>query len=181
MQEDSEILALYKEEGKADYAFNLIVRKYSERLYWHLRELAGTHEDANDLLQNTLIKIWNNLPSFRGESQLYTWLYRIATNEALTWLKKQRFENRFSLMNFDKALAEKLTADNFFNGDQIQMALQKEVMKLPDKQRAIFSMRYFQDMDYIGIAEVMESNVGAVKTSYSIAYNKIKDDLKKIF
>ena len=119
MQEDSEILALYKEEGKADYAFNLIVRKYSERLYWHLRELAGSHEDANDLLQNALIKIWNNLPSFRGDSQLYTWLYRIATNEALTWLKKQRFENRFSRLGFDKSLCNKLTTDDFFNGDQI--------------------------------------------------------------
>ncbi|MCI1719917.1 MAG: RNA polymerase sigma factor [Bacteroidales bacterium] len=181
MQEDSEILALYKEEGKADYAFNLIVRKYSERLYWHLRELAGNHEDANDLLQNSLIKIWNNLPTFRGESKLYTWIYRIATNEALTWLKKQRFENRFSLTNFDKALANKLTTDDFFNGDQIQLALQQEVMKLPDKQRAIFSMRYFQDMKYEEIAEITESNVGAVKTSYSIAYNKISDNLKKKF
>ena len=98
------------------------------------------HEDANDLLQNTLIKIWNNLPTFRGDSKLYTWLYRIATNEALTWLKKQRFESRFARLGFDKSLCNKLTTDDFFNGDQIQLALQKEVMQLPDKQRAIFSM-----------------------------------------
>ncbi len=182
MQEDSEILALYKKDGGgADYAFNLIVRKYSERLYWHLRELTGNHEDANDLLQNTLIKIWNNLPTFRGDSKLYTWLYRIATNEALTWLKKQRFESRFARLGFDKSLCNKLTTDDFFNGDQIQLVLQKEVMQLPDKQRAIFSMRYFQDMKYEEIAEVMESNVGAVKTSYSIAYNKITTGLKNKF
>lgn len=180
MQSDSEIIQLYK-EGKTDYAFNLIVRQYSERLYWHLREMSGTHDDANDLLQNTLIKVWNALPVFRGESKLYTWLYRIATNEALTFLTKQRFENRFSLASFETKLCNKLKADPYFNGDEIQMALQQEVMKLPDKQRAVFSLRYFREMEYEDIAEVMKSNVGAVKTLYSISYNRIKTELKKIF
>src|SRR5574344_271678 len=111
MVDDKEILSIYHEGGKEEYAFNLIVRKYSEKLYWHIRKLVGDHEQTNDLLQNTLVKIWKYLPDFRGDSQLYTWLYRIATNETLTFLKKEKFRNAFSLSGGESAIANKLEAD----------------------------------------------------------------------
>lgn len=179
--DDKEILMLYRREGGANAAFNLIVRRYSRKLYWHIREMVASHEDTDDILQNTFVKAWNNLPKFRGDSGLYTWLYRIATNESLTFLKKERLGNRFSLTSFESKLADRLTTEGDFSGDDIQLALQKQVMALPDKQRAIFSMRYFQEMEYNDIAEVMESNIGAVKSSYSVAYSKISEKLKKIF
>lgn len=179
--EDKDILELYRSDGGSDQAFNLIVRKYSRKLYWHIRELVASHDDTDDLLQNTFVKVWNNLPKFRGESGLYTWLYRIATNEALTFLKRERLSCRFSFSSFETKLAGRLTTSGDFSGDAIQLALRKQVMALPDKQRAIFSMRYFQEMDYEDIAKIMDSNIGAVKASYSVAYNKISSNLKKEF
>ncbi len=179
--DDKDILELYRREGGADAAFNLIVRTYSKKLYWHIREMVASHEDTDDILQNTFIKVWNSLPKFRGDSGLYTWLYRIATNESLTFLKKERLSNKFSFTPFEARLANRLTTEGDFSGDEIQLALQRQVMALPDKQRAIFSMRYFQEMEYSDIAEVMESNVGAVKSSYSVAYNKIAENLKNVF
>ncbi|MEF9930682.1 MAG: RNA polymerase sigma factor, partial [Bacteroidales bacterium] len=146
--EDKEILIIYKEEGKQEYAFNLLVKKYSERLYWHIRKLTCSHDDANDLLQSTLVKAWKYLPEFREESKLYTWLYRIATNETLTFLKKKRLTAVLSLSNYEAILENKLKCDLSFNGDKLQLALQKAIIKLPDKQKAVFSLRYFQDLKY---------------------------------
>ncbi|MGM9774445.1 MAG: RNA polymerase sigma factor [Candidatus Egerieousia sp.] len=180
-RDDKDILELYRQEGGADRAFNLIVRAYSRKLYWHIREMVASHEDTDDILQNTFIKVWNNLPKFRGDSGLYTWIYRIATNESLTFLKKERLSGKFSFTPFETKLANRLTTEGDFTGDEIQLALQKQVMALPDKQRAIFSMRYFQEMEYNDIAEIMESNIGAVKASYSVAYSKIASNLKKEF
>ena len=131
---DREILEIYKSEGGKDQAFNLIVREYSQRLYWHLRGLVFSHDDADDLLQNTFMKAWNALPGFRAESGLYTWLYRIATNEAFTFLKKERFNNKFSLTPYETKLANRIADDPYFRGDTIQMLLQQEVAKLPDRQ-----------------------------------------------
>ncbi|MBR5075333.1 MAG: sigma-70 family RNA polymerase sigma factor [Bacteroidales bacterium] len=176
---DREIQEIYNVEGGHTQAFNLIVREYSKRLYWHLRELVFSHEDADDLLQNTFLKAWKSLPSFRWESGLYTWLYRIATNEAFTFLKKERIYNKFSLTPFETKLANKVTDDPYFRGDAIQMLLQYEVAKLPDKQRAIFSMRYFQDMEYKDIATILDSNPDAVKASYSLAYKKITKNIRQ--
>lgn len=176
---DKEILDIYKSEGGQTQAFNLIVREYSKRLYWHLRELVFSHEDADDLLQNTFMKAWSALPKFRADSGLYTWLYRIATNEAFTFLKKERFNNKFSLTSYETKLANRIAADPYFRGDTIQMLLQHEVAKLPDRQRAIFSMRYFQEMEYAKIAEILDSNPDAVKASYSLAYKKIEKNLKE--
>ncbi len=180
MIDDSQILRLFK-EGEQTQAFNLLVRQYSKRLYWHLREMVGSHEDADDLLQNTFIKTWKSLSNFRSESGLYTWLYRIATNEALTFLKRERINNKFSFSSYETKLVNKITTGGDYSGDTIQLALQKEIMKLPDKQRAIFSMRYFQEMEYKDIAEITESNPDAVKASYSVAYKKIEAALKKEF
>ncbi len=177
---DKEILQLYHSEQGAQQAFNLIVRQYSSRLYWHLREMVLTHDDANDLLQDTLIKAWNALPNFRGESGLYTWLYRIATNEAFTFLKKERINSKFSLTSFERKLEKSLSDDMYFSGDSMQLLLQREIAKLPDRQRAIFSMRYFQNMSYADIGEILGSNGDAVKASYSIAYKKISSNLKKL-
>lgn len=179
--EDKEILNLYKEEGKQEYAFNLLVRKYSERLYWHIRKLTCSHDDANDLLQTTLVKIWKYLPEFREESKLYTWLYRIATNETLTFLKKRRLSAALSLSNYETILENKLKSDNSFNGDKLQMALQKAILKLPDKQRAVFNLRYFQEMKYDEISDVLNTSVGALKASYHHAYQKIKNELEETF
>lgn len=179
--EDKEILNIYKEEGKQEYAFNLLVRKYSERLYWHIRKLTCSHDDANDLLQTTFVKVWKSLPTFREESKLYTWLYRIATNETLTFLKRKRITSVISLSSYDAALENKLKSDTSFNGDNLQYALQKAIIRLPDKQRAVFNLRYFQEMKYEEISEIMNTSVGALKASYHHAYQKIKTELTETF
>ncbi len=181
MLDDKEIIELYRQEGKREYAFNLLVRKYSERLYWHIRKLTCSHDDANDLLQNTLVKVWEHLPDFREESKLYTWLYRIATNETLTFLKRKRITSLLSLSNYDRSLENKLQSDPYFNGDKLQYALQREIIKLPDKQRAVFTLRYFQELKYEEISEIMNTSVGALKASYHHAYQKIKTALQNEF
>ena len=181
MLDDKEIIEFYRQEGKREYAFNLLVRKYSERLYWHIRKLTCSHDDANDLLQNILVKVWEHLPDFREESKLYTWLYRIATNETLTFLKRKRIGSLLSLSNYDKTLENKLQSDPYFNGDKLQYALQREIIKLPDKQRAVFTLRYFQELKYEEISEIMDTSVGALKASYHHAYQKIKTALQNEF
>ncbi|MCI1779047.1 MAG: RNA polymerase sigma factor [Bacteroidales bacterium] len=177
--EDKDILEIYEKEGKKEYAFNLIVRKYSDRLYWHLRELTFSHEDSNDLLQTTLIKTWKYLPNFRGDSSLYTWLYRIATNEALTFLKKKRLRALVSLSDYDSVMEENLKSDPSFNGSRLQMNLQKAILSLPDKQRAVFSLRYFQEMKYEDISKTLNTSIGALKASYHHAYHKVKSYMEE--
>lgn len=179
--EDKEILELYRKEGKQEFAFNLLVQKYSERIYWHIRKLTCSHEDSNDILQSSLLKVWENLPGFREESRLYTWIYRIATNETLTFLKKKRLNAMLSLSSYDTILANKLQSDPSFNGDKLQMALHKAILHLPDKQRAVFNLRYFNEMKYEEISEILDTSVGALKASYHHAYNKIKAELKEQF
>lgn len=181
MLDDKDIIELFRQEGQREYAFNLLVRKYSERLYWHIRKLTGSHDDANDLLQVTLIKIWEHLPEFREKSKLYTWIYRIATNETLTFLKRKRIGAFFSLSSYDRILENKLQSDQYFNGDKLQYALQREIMKLPDKQRAVFTLRYFQELKYEEISEILDTSVGALKASYHHAYQKIRTALQNEF
>jgi RNA polymerase sigma-70 factor (ECF subfamily) len=179
--DDKKILYLYKEEGKREFAFNLIVQKYSERLYWHIRSLTLDHQDTNDLLQTTLIKIWSNLPNFREESKLYTWIYRIATNETLTFLKRKQFTSFLSLSSYDAVLENKLASDSYFNGDKMQKALQKAILKLPPTQRVVFNFRYFQEMPYEEISQIMNTSVGSLKASYHHAYKKIKKEMEDLF
>lgn len=181
MADEKQILELYRQEGKEELAFNLIVREYSERLYWHIRELVCTHEDADDLLQSTFLRVWKGLPTFREESNLYTWLYRIATNEALTFLKKKRVAKFMLMGNYTTALENRLKADPSFDGDRLQIAIRREILKLPDKQRAIFSLRYFQEMKYEEISQIMNTSVGALKASYHLACQKIKRALEEQF
>ena len=177
---DERIIELY-ECGQREEAFNGIVNAYTERLYWHVRRFLCSHEDTNDLLQDIFIKIWAALPGFRGESRLYTWLYRIATNEVLNHLRKQKFKALVSLDSASGILERKIDEDAYFNGDEMQRELHKAIQRLPEKQRIVFSLRYFDEMKYEDISEITDTTVGALKASYHHAYNKIKDDLQKIF
>lgn len=177
---DNEIMELYR-SGRSEEAFSHIVESYKERLYWHVRRFVCSHDDSNDLLQDIFIKAWNSLPSFRGESQLFTWLYRIATNEVLNHLRRQRFR---ALVSFESAalmLERKIDEDPHFNGDKLQRELHKAIQRLPEKQRIVFCFRYFDEMKYEDISEITDTSVGALKASYHHAYNKVKDDLQKIF
>lgn len=172
--EDSEIIELYR-SGEKEQAFNLIVRKYKERLYWHIRKMVSDHDEADDLLQDTFIKVWGALETFREDAKLYTWLYRIATNETITSLRKSRIKSVLFPGDYAKQVAERVQSDPFFNGDELQMAIQKAIAKLPPRQKAVFTMRYFDEMKYEEISEILETSVGSLKASYHHAYNKVQE------
>ena len=175
---DKEIITLYN-SGRHEQAFNQIVENYTERLYWHVRRFICSHEDSNDLLQDIFIKIWAALPSFRGDAQLFTWIYRIATNEVLNHLRKERFKALISFETESSFLERKIDDDPYFNGDTMQRELHKAIQRLPQKQRIVFNLRYFEEMKYEEISEITGTSVGALKASYHHAYGKIKDELKK--
>ena len=174
MTTDREILQLFKEGGREE-AFRLLVQSYKERLYWHIRRMVLDHDDADDCLQNTFLKAWRSLPGFRGDSGLYTWLFRIATNETLTFLSKQPTRGDQTVL----AAAERLPSDAWFDGDALQEALHRSIAKLPPKQKAVFNLRYFEEMPYEKIAEVLDTSQGALKASYHHAYEKIKAWMKE--
>jgi RNA polymerase sigma-70 factor (ECF subfamily) len=171
---DKELVQLFLEGDNPNYAFNLIVHKYRERLYWHIRKIVISHDDTDDVLQNTFIKAWSALPEFRGDSQLFTWLYRIATNESLTFLKKKRTKFLLPLVDVERQLSNSIEDDPYFNGDALQKKLQKAVLKLPEKQRLVFNMRYYDEMKYEDISDVLGTSVGALKASYHHAVQKIE-------
>lgn len=177
---DDKIIELYG-CGRQEEAFNGIVDAYTERLYWHVRRFLCSHDDTNDLLQDIFIKIWTALPSFRGESRLFTWIYRIATNEVLNHLRKNRFKAILSLDSASGILEKKIDEDIHFNGNEIQRELHKAIQRLPEKQRIVFSLRYFDELKYEEISEITGTSVGALKASYHHAYNRIKEDLMKRF
>lgn len=155
-------------------AFSVIVRTYQERLYWHIRKMVLSHEDANDVLQNTFMKAWNGLDGFRGDSQVSTWLYRIATNETLTFLTNKRMRNQSSIDDVEDMLLQNMKADNYFNGNEIQLKLQQAILTLPEKQRLVFNMKYFDDITYEQMEEILGTSVGALKASYHYAVKKIE-------
>ena len=175
---DKEIIDLFK-DGQGERAFKGIVDSYSERLFWHVRRFLSSHEDTDDLLQDIFIKIWSALPSFRGDSQLYTWLYRIATNETLNFLNKQKVRSALRFESLSVRNEDKIDEDPWFNGDQLQRDLMKAVRKLPNKQRLVFTMRWFEEMSYEDISEILGTSVGALKASYHFAADKIKAELEK--
>lgn len=177
---EREIIRLHQ-NGRIEEAFNGIVNTYSERLYWHVRRFLCNHEDTNDLLQDIYIKVWTALPTFRGESQVFTWLWRIATNEVLNHLRKQKFKAMVSLDSSMDILRKKIDDDPYFNGNELQRELHKAIQKLPEKQRVVFNMRYFDELKYEEISEITDTSVGALKASYHHAYNKIKEELNKLF
>lgn len=174
---DEEIIALYA-SGRQQEAFNCIVRKYSERLYWHVRSLVVSHTDADDVLQEVFIKIWTSFSSFRKESGLYTWLWRIATNESLNFLRYNKVRRAFSLSSVDETSDAFLESDPMFDGDKAHRLLTSAISKLPLKQRAVFCMRYYEDMSYEDIAAVTGTSVGALKASYHFACEKIRKSVE---
>lgn len=175
---DKEILDLYK-SGQRELAFKEIVDSYSERLYWHVRRFLCSHEDTDDLLQEIFIKIWTSLPTFRGESQLYTWIYRIATNESLNFLQKQKIRAALRFEDITARLDEKIDEDTGVSGDEAQKALMKAMSRLPSKQKTVFIMRWFDDLSYEDISEILGTSVGALKASYHFAQEKIRAEIDK--
>lgn len=174
---DEEIIGLYR-NGQDERAFKEIVAAYSERLYWHVRRFVCSHEDTDDLLQEIFIKIWSALPSFRGDSRLFTWIYRIATNETLNWLHKQKVRAILKFESIDTELADKIDDDPYFNGDEAQRLLFKAIAGLPQKQKSVFCLRHFDDLSYEDISEILGTSVGALKASYHFASEKIRAELQ---
>ncbi|MCO5934057.1 sigma-70 family RNA polymerase sigma factor [Mucilaginibacter sp. RB4R14] len=172
--EDEEILSKFRDEKTRNEAFNLLLKKYQQKIYWHVRRMVIDHDDADDIVQDVFIKIWKNLPGFRNDAQLYTWMYRIATNECITFLNKKKAKNNVSLDDVDFELADTLSSSDQFTGDQIQRKLQDAILTLPDKQRLVFNMKYFDNMKYEEMSEVLGTSVGALKASYHLAVKKIE-------
>lgn len=171
---DSELLALFRNSDNPDFAFNSLVRKYQQKVYYHVRRIVIDHDDTNDVVQNTFIKAWKGLEGFREDSQFFTWIYRIATNESLTFLKKKR--NRFlvPLINVERQLADKLEHDPLMNADELQLKLQKAILSLPEKQRLVFNMKYYDELKYDDMSAILGTSVGALKASYHHAVKKIE-------
>jgi len=173
--EDSEILEKFARESTRDEAFNLLLNKYQQKIYWHIRRLVIDHDDTDDLVQDVFIKVWKGLANFRSDSQLFTWLYRIATNESITFLNRKKLRNSVSLdESAGYELAETLADSPYFDGDKAQMKLQKALLTLPEKQRLVFNMKYFDDLKYEEISEILGTSVGALKASFHIAVKKIE-------
>lgn len=159
-------------------AFKQLVQEYKERLYWHVRNMVKDHEDADDVLQNTFIKIYRNIGGFKGESKLYSWMYRIATNEAITFLNSKAKKLQVSSEELQNNLINNLESDVYFEGDEIQLKLQRAIATLPQKQQEVFNMKYFQELKYREMSLILETSEGALKASYHIAAKKIEEFLK---
>ena len=178
-QEDKELLYLFKDPVTKESAFTAILKKYQEKLYWHIRRMVVDHDDANDVLQNMFIKVWKGLENFREDSQLYTWLYRIATNESLTFLEQQKKRASTSLSDVENGLANKLKADTNFDANRLEWKLQLAIQQLPEKQRVVFNLRYYDEMPYEEMSRVLETSEGALKASYHHAAKKIEEFILK--
>lgn len=177
---EREVLALLQDEQTQRRGFEMLVAKYSEQLYWQIRRMVLSHDDANDLLQNTFIKAWTNIDYFRAEAKLSTWLYRIALNECLTFLNKQRVQGTVSLDDPEANALQRLEGDTYFSGDRAQILLQKALLTLPEKQRMVFNLKYFQEMKYEEMSDIFGTSVGALKASYHHAVKKIEKFLEEL-
>ena len=173
--DDKELLFQFKNEATRETAFTRIIKKYQEKLYWHIRRMVVEHEDANDVLQNMFIKVWKSLDNFREDSQLYTWLYRIATNESLTFLQQQKKRSSISLSDDENLLSNRIKADEHFDANKLEWKLQLAIQKLPEKQRTVFNLRYYDEMPYEEMSRVLETSEGALKASYHHAVKKIEE------
>lgn len=172
---DTELLIQFRDPATKEKAFTEIIKKYQEKLYWHVRRMVVEHEDANDVLQNVFIRVWNGLENFREDSQLYTWLYRVATNECLTFIEQQKKKATVSLGDVETGLANKLKADKGFDANKLEWKLQLAIQQLPEKQRIVFTLRYYDEMPYEEMSRVLETSEGALKASYHHAVKKIED------
>lgn len=177
--EDKDIIEKFKIESSKQLAFNLLIRKYQKRVYWLIRKMVIDHEDANDLSQEVFVKVWFHLDSFREESQLFTWIYRIATNECLGFLKKKRMRFFLPIGDVEGELSKMVHDKEYFSGDEIEQKLQLAILKLPDKQRLVFTMKYFEDITYEEMSKILGTSVGALKASYHHAVQKITAHLEK--
>jgi RNA polymerase sigma factor (sigma-70 family) len=177
--EDKVLLLKLRDPDSRNYGFNLLVRKYQQKIYWHIRKMVIDHDDADDLVQETFVKVWKNLEAFREDARLYTWIYRIATNECLNFLRKKKNKFFLPLHDVQHELSEKLESGNHIDGDEIQLKLQKALLKLPNKQRLVFNMKYFEEMKYEEISEITDTSVGSLKANYHHAVKKIEEFLKE--
>ena len=173
--EDKELLLQFNDPATKERGFTAIIKKYQEKLYWHIRRMVVEHEDANDILQNMFIKVWKGLENFREDSQLYTWMYRIATNESLTFIQQQKKRKTLSISDDESGLSNQIKADKNFDINKAEWKLQLAMQQLPDKQRVVFNLRYYDEMPYEEMSRVLETSEGALKASYHHAVKKIED------
>ena len=173
--QDSELLIQFRNPSTREKAFTAIIKKYQEKLYWHIRRMLVDHEDTNDVLQNVFIRVWNGLDNFREDAQLYTWLYRIATNESLTFIEQQKKRAAISLDEVESSISNKVQADKHFDPKKLEWKLQVAIHQLPEKQRVVFNLRYYDEMPYEEMSRVLETSEGALKASYHHAVKKIED------
>ena len=174
MTEEALLIEQLKNVQTKEKAFRELITLYKERLYWHIRKIVISHDDADDVLQNTFIKIFRNIDTFNQQSKLYSWIYRIATNESITFINKRAKERKEDISDYQQELVSTLTNDNLFTGDEIQLILQKAIATLPEKQKLVFNMKYFDELKYTEISEILETSVGALKASYFHAVKKIE-------
>ncbi|HRO47460.1 sigma-70 family RNA polymerase sigma factor [Agriterribacter sp.] len=172
--DDISLLQEFRNPATKEKAFTGIIKKYQEKLYWHVRRIVIHHEDANDVLQNVFVKVWKGLDNFREDSQLYTWLYRVATNESLTYIEQQKRKSSLSIDN-EGSMVNQLAADKDFDASKIEWKLQMAIQQLPDKQRIVFNLRYYDEMPYEEMSRVLDTSEGALKASYHHAVKKIED------
>lgn len=178
MTSEIEFIAELKDPKTKEKAFRELIKQYKERLYWHIRKIVVSHDDADDVLQNTFIKIFKNIHNFHQESKLYSWMYRIATNEAITFINKRAKERNIDIDDVYKELAGSLESDDYFSGEEIQLILQKAIATLPQKQQLVFNMKYFDELKYEDMSDILETSVGALKASYFHAVKKIEQYIK---
>ncbi|RAJ16890.1 RNA polymerase sigma factor [Olleya aquimaris] len=177
-EKETKLVKQLQSDTNKNAAFKTLISLYKERLYWHIRHIVKSHDDADDVLQNTFIKVFKNIDKFKGDSKLYSWLYRIATNESLSFLKKNtKLKNIKSEDTLD-VLINNLQSDVYFEGDAIQLKLQQAIATLPEKQQLVFNMKYFQELKYSELSEILETSEGALKASYHLAAKKIEAYLK---
>lgn len=179
MIDDSQLLEQLKSETYKEKAFKTLLSLYKERLYWHIRNIVKSHDDTDDVLQNTFIKIYKNINNFKGDSKLFSWMYRIATNESITFINKNAKRLQITSEEVQQIAINNLTTDVYFEGDAIQLKLQQAIATLPQKQQLVFNMKYFEDIKYKDMAEILDTSEGALKASYHIAVKKIEDYLTK--
>ncbi|MFI5186479.1 MAG: RNA polymerase sigma factor [Chitinophagales bacterium] len=175
---DTELLVQFRNPITKEKAFTAIIKKYQEKLYWHVRRMVIEHEDANDVLQNVFVRVWNGLENFREDSQLYTWLYRIATNECLTYIEQQKKRSAVALDEVESGLSNKIKADSHFDANRLEWKLQLAIQQLPEKQRIVFNLRYYDEMPYEEMSRILDTSEGALKASYHHAVKKIEDYIK---
>ncbi len=176
---EEEILELLRNPDTQRQGFDLLVKEYSQRLYWQIRKMVYSHEDANDILQDVFVKAWLNIEKFRGDAKLSTWLYKIAINESITFINRSKAKQNLSIDDDDSFLLDKLEGDEYFDGDEAQLILQKAIVTLPEKQRLVFQMKYFNEMKYDETSDILGTSVGALKASYHHAVKKVERFLKE--